>query len=234
MIRSTERIDLGRSQQLARQPISTSERHHVEAEHDPVYGRARSWAHPRAEEWPMARSLSRAAAVDREGYSSDVVAAVAAQPQDGLGDLVGGAEPVDGLAAAEFSPFDDQGAAHHAGAERVDAHAPEAVLEGGALGRADPAVLVGVVRREGRCRPRHRRGQPEAVDDGRAEAGQEKVLAQPPYSLEAMATLSSGTVIETGSNSYRRASTRARTAATAKPSRHHPIPTRRAAAPPLC
>ncbi|MGW7086579.1 hypothetical protein ACWGH2_24175 [Streptomyces sp. NPDC054871] len=48
VIRSTERIDLGRSQQLARRLISISERHHVEAEHDPVYGHARSWAHPRA------------------------------------------------------------------------------------------------------------------------------------------------------------------------------------------
>ncbi|WP_405868177.1 hypothetical protein OG407_49865 [Streptomyces sp. NBC_01515] len=52
--RSTERVDLGRPQQLARRLISISGPHHVEVEHDRVYGRARAWARPRAQVSPMA------------------------------------------------------------------------------------------------------------------------------------------------------------------------------------
>ncbi|WP_307532292.1 hypothetical protein [Streptomyces umbrinus] len=55
--RSTERIDLGRPHQLARRLISISGRHHVDAAHDPVYGRAQAWARPRAQGWPMAEEL---------------------------------------------------------------------------------------------------------------------------------------------------------------------------------
>ncbi|MFF8848125.1 hypothetical protein ACF08N_36510 [Streptomyces sp. NPDC015127] len=40
VMRSTERVDLGRPQQLARRLISVSERHRVDVEHDPLYGRA--------------------------------------------------------------------------------------------------------------------------------------------------------------------------------------------------
>jgi hypothetical protein len=57
VMRSTERVDLGRPQQLARRLLSISERHRVEAEHDPLYGRARAWARPRARGWPMAEEL---------------------------------------------------------------------------------------------------------------------------------------------------------------------------------
>ncbi|MGW7365406.1 hypothetical protein ACWGI8_18680 [Streptomyces sp. NPDC054841] len=56
-MRSTERVDIGRPQQLARRLISTSERHRVDVEHDPVYGRARSWVRPRGTAWPMAEEL---------------------------------------------------------------------------------------------------------------------------------------------------------------------------------
>jgi hypothetical protein len=57
VMRSTERVDLGRPQQLARRLLSISERHRVEAEHDSVYGRARAWVRPRAKGWPMAEEL---------------------------------------------------------------------------------------------------------------------------------------------------------------------------------
>ncbi|MGQ5657209.1 hypothetical protein ACUJ8H_45565, partial [Streptomyces sp. EKR5.2] len=50
-------IDLGRPQQLARRLISISERHHIDVEHDPIYGRAHSWARRRATTWPMAEEL---------------------------------------------------------------------------------------------------------------------------------------------------------------------------------
>lgn len=59
--RSTERVDLGRPHQLARRLISISERHGVDVEHDPVYGRARAWVRPRAKGWPMAKELSATA-----------------------------------------------------------------------------------------------------------------------------------------------------------------------------
>lgn len=72
----------------------------------------------------------------------------------GLGDLVGGAEPVDGLArcglaAVEFSALDhgvDHRGADRAGTDGVDADATGAVFEGGALGQANDAMLGGVVR----------------------------------------------------------------------------------------
>ncbi|MGW7261609.1 hypothetical protein [Streptomyces sp. NPDC054834] len=35
----------------------STERHRVDIEHDPVYGRARSWVRPRAKAWPMAEEL---------------------------------------------------------------------------------------------------------------------------------------------------------------------------------
>ncbi|MFE9127336.1 hypothetical protein ACFYOF_18285 [Streptomyces sp. NPDC007148] len=57
VMRSTDRIHLGRPQQLARRLISVSERHHIDVEHDPVYGRARSWVRRRATAWPMAEEL---------------------------------------------------------------------------------------------------------------------------------------------------------------------------------
>ncbi|MCZ4607360.1 hypothetical protein O3S80_27070 [Streptomyces sp. Lzd4kr] len=57
VMRSTERVDLGRPRQLARRLISVSERHGVDVEHDPVYGRARAWTRRRATAWPMAEEL---------------------------------------------------------------------------------------------------------------------------------------------------------------------------------
>ncbi len=53
VMRSTERVDLGRPQQLARRLLSISERQRVEAEHDLVYGRAQAWVRPRAKGWPI-------------------------------------------------------------------------------------------------------------------------------------------------------------------------------------
>ncbi|MEU4884555.1 hypothetical protein AB0G19_29450 [Streptomyces althioticus] len=57
VMRSTERVDLGRARQLGQRLISVSERHGIEVEHDPVYGRARSWVLRRRETWPMAEEL---------------------------------------------------------------------------------------------------------------------------------------------------------------------------------
>ncbi|MFF8717547.1 hypothetical protein ACF07T_40045 [Streptomyces sp. NPDC015184] len=57
VMRSTERVDLGRPQQLARRLSSVSERHGVEVEHDLAYGRARAWVRPRGETRPMAEEL---------------------------------------------------------------------------------------------------------------------------------------------------------------------------------
>jgi hypothetical protein len=57
VMRSTERLDIGRPQQLARRLITVSERHGVDVEHDPLYGRARAWLRPRREAWPMAEEL---------------------------------------------------------------------------------------------------------------------------------------------------------------------------------
>ncbi|MFJ7345794.1 hypothetical protein ACIQU3_36620 [Streptomyces sp. NPDC101110] len=50
--RSTERINLDRAHPLARHLLSISERHGVDVEHDPVYGRTRAWVHPRPKNWP--------------------------------------------------------------------------------------------------------------------------------------------------------------------------------------
>ncbi|MFD7015209.1 hypothetical protein [Streptomyces sp. NPDC059928] len=57
VMRSTERIDLGRPHQLARRLVSISQRHGVDVEHDPAYGRARAWTRPRGTTWPMAEDL---------------------------------------------------------------------------------------------------------------------------------------------------------------------------------
>ncbi|MFI9040930.1 hypothetical protein [Streptomyces sp. NPDC053726] len=57
VMRSTERVDLGRPQQLARRLATVSEQHGVAVEHDPAYGRARTWVRPRGETWPMAEEL---------------------------------------------------------------------------------------------------------------------------------------------------------------------------------
>ncbi|MFF1276962.1 hypothetical protein ACFVZC_26665 [Streptomyces marokkonensis] len=57
MMRSTERLNTGRPQQLARRLITVSERHGIDVEHDPLYGRARAWLRPRREAWPMAEEL---------------------------------------------------------------------------------------------------------------------------------------------------------------------------------
>ncbi|WP_217137265.1 hypothetical protein [Streptomyces sp. AC558_RSS880] len=57
VMRSTERVDIGRPRQLARRLITVSERHGVDVEHDPLYGRARAWLRPRREAWPMAEEL---------------------------------------------------------------------------------------------------------------------------------------------------------------------------------
>ncbi|WP_369153887.1 hypothetical protein [Streptomyces sp. R02] len=57
VMRSTECLDIGRPQQLAQRLITVSERHGVDVEHDPLYGRARAWLRPRREAWPMAEEL---------------------------------------------------------------------------------------------------------------------------------------------------------------------------------
>lgn len=57
VMRSIERVDTGRSRQLARRLITVSDRHGIDVEHDPLYGRARAWLRPRREAWPMAEEL---------------------------------------------------------------------------------------------------------------------------------------------------------------------------------
>ncbi|MFJ3445962.1 hypothetical protein ACIPM2_32865 [Streptomyces sp. NPDC086081] len=57
VMRSTERVDLGRPHQLAQRLITVSERHGIDVEHDPLYERARAWLRPRRENWPMAEEL---------------------------------------------------------------------------------------------------------------------------------------------------------------------------------
>jgi hypothetical protein len=57
VLRSTERVDLGRPQQLAQRLITTAGRHGFDVEQDPLYGRARSWVRPRAKALPMAEEL---------------------------------------------------------------------------------------------------------------------------------------------------------------------------------
>lgn len=57
VMRSTESVDLGTPQQLARRLVSVSERHRFAVERDATYGRARSWVRRRAESWPMAEEL---------------------------------------------------------------------------------------------------------------------------------------------------------------------------------
>ncbi len=57
VMRSTERIDLGRPQQLSQRLATISQRHGIEVEHDAAYGRARAWARPRGAAWPMAEDL---------------------------------------------------------------------------------------------------------------------------------------------------------------------------------
>ncbi|USQ85895.1 hypothetical protein NFX46_20460 [Streptomyces phaeoluteigriseus] len=57
VMRSVERVDTGSSRQLARRLITVSERHGIDVEHDPLYGRARAWLRPRREAWPMAEEL---------------------------------------------------------------------------------------------------------------------------------------------------------------------------------
>ncbi|MCX5328067.1 hypothetical protein [Streptomyces sp. NBC_00140] len=57
VMRSTERLDVGRPQQLSRRLLAVAERRGFDAEHDPLYGRARSWVRPRANAWPMAEQL---------------------------------------------------------------------------------------------------------------------------------------------------------------------------------
>ncbi|MEU0949853.1 hypothetical protein ABZ379_45435 [Streptomyces canus] len=57
VMRSTERVDLGRPEQLAQRLTSISNRHGIDVEHDPLYGRARSWVRRRAQDWPMAEEL---------------------------------------------------------------------------------------------------------------------------------------------------------------------------------
>ncbi|MCX5251928.1 hypothetical protein OG895_43560 [Streptomyces sp. NBC_00201] len=55
--RSTERVDIGRPEQLAQRLVTVGGRHGIAVERDPQYGRARSWTRPRTKAWPMAEEL---------------------------------------------------------------------------------------------------------------------------------------------------------------------------------
>lgn len=81
--------------------------------------------------------LGGVAAVDGQGDAGDVAGAGAAQPQDGLGDLLGDAEAVDGLAgfglvAVEFAVF-DHGVVLHARPDTAQVDGLDAVELLGAL-----------------------------------------------------------------------------------------------------
>ncbi|MGW2232281.1 hypothetical protein [Streptomyces formicae] len=57
VLRSTERVDLGRPHQLAHRLAAKAERFRFDVEIDPLYGRARTWVRPRAQGWPMAEEF---------------------------------------------------------------------------------------------------------------------------------------------------------------------------------
>lgn len=57
VMRSTERIDVGRPQQLAHKLARVSQRHGLDVERDHQYGRARAWLRPRGAIRPMAEEL---------------------------------------------------------------------------------------------------------------------------------------------------------------------------------
>src|SRR5215212_10433018 len=110
---------------------------------------------PPSQRYQLVGLLCGVAAVDGEGDAGDESGAGAGEPQHGSGDLFGGAEPVDGLVGfgdveVEFAFVDhvgDHRGGDGAGADGVDPDSAGGVLEGGALGEADDAVLGGVVRR---------------------------------------------------------------------------------------
>ncbi|WP_369383288.1 hypothetical protein [Streptomyces sp. cg36] len=57
VMRSTEHLATGRPQPLAMRLTSLAQRHRINVEHDPDYGRARAWIRPRQGGWPMAEEL---------------------------------------------------------------------------------------------------------------------------------------------------------------------------------
>lgn len=74
VMRSTERIDVGRPQQLAHRLVTVSQRHGIEVERDHQYGRARTWLRPRRAAWPMAEDLfttAPARVIDKQDQDFD-------------------------------------------------------------------------------------------------------------------------------------------------------------------
>src|SRR3954449_156026 len=117
-------------------------------------------------------SAGGVAAVDGQCDADDQARARAAQPQDSGGDLVAAAEPSDrlvrdGVVNGELA-IRDHGGDHRsldrAGAYRVDPDAARRVLERGALGHSEDAVLGGVV--GGASRVADEAAERRAVDDG--------------------------------------------------------------------
>jgi hypothetical protein len=101
----------------------------------------------------LSLSLGGVAAVDGKGDADDETCSGAAQPQHGCGDLLGVSEAADrcrggGFGVVEFA-FGDHVGDHRgldgAWADGVDADAAGCVLQGGAGGQPDHAVLGGVV-----------------------------------------------------------------------------------------
>jgi hypothetical protein len=95
------------------------------------------------------------AAVDGEGDAEYEARCWAAQPQDGGGDLVAASEATDRLVGLGFCPVElavsdhvgDHRRLDGAGADGIDADAARRVLQRGALGQAEDAVLGRVVGR---------------------------------------------------------------------------------------
>src|SRR3954467_5358447 len=117
-------------------------------------------------------SAGGVAAIDGQCDADDQARARAAQPQDGGGDLVAAAEPsdrlvCDGVVNGELA-IRDHGGDHRsldrAGAYGVDTDAARRVLERGALGHSEDAVLGGVV--GGASRVADEAAERRAVDDG--------------------------------------------------------------------
>src|SRR6195256_586823 len=99
------------------------------------------------------QSLDRVTAVDHEGVADHKACTLAAEPQDGRGNLLGPAQPADRSHSHDFLHrvrLALQHARHHRGLDGpwtngVDADSPSGVFKRGAFGEAEHAMLGGVI-----------------------------------------------------------------------------------------
>ena len=118
--------------------------------------------------------MRRKAAVNRQGHAEHEARARTAEPEHRRGDLVGAAQPGDGLIAHDLlhgvrrdSPA--HGCINHARTHRIDPNATRRIVHRGALGQPDHAMLGRVIGRPARLadQPAER----GTVDDGAAALG---------------------------------------------------------------